>query len=203
MVAAEPGTPGSHQAPPAGQRGLHPAGGRRAAPGRSSSSPQRTLAVAGRRASWHDFDLIADYAQPYSVAVICTLLGVPADRRPCAACLVARDRQDVRVAHRRGASAGGRTRGGRVHRLRPGPDRGPGGARPESDLITELIQVADAGRPAHRRRDRLHRHRAAQCRSRGHRQHPRQRPAGAADPSRPVAAGRQRRGRRRPSPSRR
>jgi cytochrome P450 len=42
---------------------------------------RRTLAAAIEAANHRDhgeFDLIADYAQPYSVAVICALLGVPA-----------------------------------------------------------------------------------------------------------------------------
>ena len=39
------------------------------------------MAVAGDTGTG-EFDLIADYAQPYSVAVICALLGVPVEDGP-------------------------------------------------------------------------------------------------------------------------
>ena len=77
LVAAQPGAAGPHPDPPAGHRGVHAAVGRPAAAG--GRADQRR--AAGRAARPADrFDLIGDYAQPYSIAVICALLGVPLDR---------------------------------------------------------------------------------------------------------------------------
>ena len=70
------------------------------------------------------FELLGDYAQPFSVAVICSLLGVPARGHRAPARLVARHRQDVRaVDHRRRPRRRQPGRRG-VHRLHPRPDRG-------------------------------------------------------------------------------
>ena len=70
------------------------------------------------------FDMITDYAQPYSVEVICTWLGVP--RRPTGSCCsTGRTRSSRCTSSTRPTTSGvaADTAGGRVHRLRRGADR--------------------------------------------------------------------------------
>ena len=191
VLPAEPRTARPHPAPPAGHRRLHRAGPSPPCGRTSSRCPPETLRGA---MDLGDFELIADYAQPYSVAVICTLLGVPVSDGPLlldwSHAIV--KMYELQTAHGAAAGSGGR-RGG-IHRLRPSADRRPPaatGAGP--DLRADPGR--GPGRPADRRRDRRHRHRAAQRRARGDGQHPGQRYAGPADPSRAMAADRGRRGR--------
>ena len=139
-----------------------------------------------------EMELLYDYAQPYSIAVICRMLGVPLDRH--------RDLLDW--SHRmvkmyefdvplEAATAANRAR------------------RSFATTCVELIgerraQAARrhgqrARRGARRRRaalggrDRQHRDRAAERRARGDRQHARQRHARVRAPSRAVATRRRRR----------
>jgi len=91
-----------------------------------------------------DFDLISDYAQPYSVTVICTLLGVPIEDGPRLL-----DWSHAIVKMYEFATA---------DQQRAAADRAAGefidyvrvliGRRrenPRDDLVSELVQVADAG----------------------------------------------------------
>lgn len=90
------------------------------------------------------FDLIADYAQPYSVAVICTLLGVPPQDGPLllgwSHAIVKMYELHTDLQHKRAAERAadefityvrGLIRARRAH--------------PQSDLVSELIQVAGQG----------------------------------------------------------
>jgi len=90
------------------------------------------------------FDLIADYAQPYSVAVICTLLGVP---REDGALLLGWSHAIVKMyelhtdlPHQHAAERAADEFIDYVRRLIR--DRR---VHPEPDLISDLIQVADQG----------------------------------------------------------
>jgi unspecific monooxygenase len=91
-----------------------------------------------------DFELITDYAQPYSVAVICTLLGVPRVDGPrllgWSHAIVKMyelhtDTEQKIAAERAAAEFIGYVRALIDARRR----------HPEADLISELIQVADQG----------------------------------------------------------
>jgi len=90
------------------------------------------------------FDLIADYAQPYSVAVICTLLGVP---HSDGARLLDWSHAIVKMYEFATPdderAAADRAAGEFIDYVRDliGQRR----VDPRSDLITELVQVADAG----------------------------------------------------------
>ena len=80
---------------------------------------------------------------PYSIAVICLLLGVPLDRSAQLLELVARHREDVRaVQHRDRAAA--KTAGGEfidyVRTLIAARRAAPG-----EDLVSGLVEVADSG----------------------------------------------------------
>jgi unspecific monooxygenase len=91
-----------------------------------------------------DFDLIADYAQPYSVTVICTLLGVPIEDGPQ---LLAWSHAIVKMyefatpdAER---AAADRAAGEFVDYVRDLIGRRR--VVPRDDLVSELVGVADAG----------------------------------------------------------
>ena len=91
-----------------------------------------------------DFDLIADYAQPYSVTVICTLLGVPIEDGPQ---LLAWSHAIVKMyefatpdAER---AAADRAAGEFIDYVRDLIGRRR--VAPRDDLVSELVGVADAG----------------------------------------------------------
>ena len=134
------------------------------------------------------FDLLYDFAQPYSIT-----LDLPAARRahrppPRPARLVAPAREDVRVRHDAGAGRLGDGGGRRVPRLRGRAGRG---APPLAARRPRHGARRGRGRrrPALRRRDRLDRRRAAERRPRGDGEHARQRRPRAAAPSRTSGAG--------------
>ena len=190
LVAAEPGTARPHPHPEAGLQGVHlPLGDR------ADAGDRRAVrrALIDRCREMGTFDLLADYAQRYSVAVVGEVLGVPrADTQRLLdwshAIVKMYELSDVRRTE-----GAGRRGGGRVHRLHARVDRrqAPLTRRPPG-----LAARADLRRrrPAQRRRDRVHHDGAAGGGSRGHGQHHGQRHEGAAGASRPVAAPGRRRG---------
>ena len=102
---------------------------------------QRTLRAAVDRGP---FDLITDYAQPYSVGVICHLLGVPpADGRQLLAwshAIVKMYELHTEEAHQRAAEQAAGDFIEYVRDIIAARRR-----HPAADLITELIAVADQG----------------------------------------------------------
>ncbi len=90
------------------------------------------------------FDLIANYAQPFSVAVICTLLGVPLVDGPrmldWSHAIVKMYEFSTSDLEREGADRAAQEFIDYVHALIEARR-----ARPENDLISELVQVADEG----------------------------------------------------------
>ncbi len=101
----------------------------------------RTLSAAREPG---EFDLIADYAQPFSVAVICTLLGVPVDDGPrlldWSHAIVKMYEISTDDEHRAAAE---RAAGEFVDYVRALIDRRR--RQPRGDLISELIGIADHG----------------------------------------------------------
>ena len=190
LVAAEPGASRPHPDPSPRRQGVHAARRERAPPaGRGGRRTDPHGVLAARHVRRHR------RLRPALLGGGHLLVAGRAGRRPSAAAgLVARDRQDVRAGHDRRAAPRRRPRRRRVHRLRRGPDRreaavtGPGAG-------VAARRCRGGRRPAQRRRDRVHRDRAAQRRARGHGQHPRQRDAGVRAAPRRVAAGQVRRGR--------
>jgi len=94
--------------------------------------------------SRNDFDLIGDYAQPFSVAVICTLLGVPIEdgaRLLDWSHAIVKMYEFATPDHERAAAD--RAAGEFIDYVREliGWRR----AQSQDDLISELVQVADAG----------------------------------------------------------
>jgi unspecific monooxygenase len=91
-----------------------------------------------------DFDLIADYAQPYSVKVICTLLGVPISDGPhlldWSHAIVKMYEFATPDSER---AAADRAAGDFIDYVKTLIGRRR--ERPEGDLISDLVQVADAG----------------------------------------------------------
>ena len=91
-----------------------------------------------------EFDLIADYAQPYSVAVICTLLGVPVQDGPLllgwSHAIVKMYELHTGLEFKRAAERASDEFISYVRRLIRARR-----AQPQSDLISQLIQVADQG----------------------------------------------------------
>ncbi len=90
------------------------------------------------------FDLIAGYAQPFSVAVICLLLGVPQADGPrlleWSHAIVKMYEFTTSDAERQAADTAARDFIGYVHELIDARRR-----RPQDDLISELVTVADGG----------------------------------------------------------
>ena len=90
------------------------------------------------------FDLIAAYAQPFSVAVICTLLGVPLDDGPrlldWSHAIVKMYEFSTSDDERQSADRAAQEFIAYVHDLIHQRRR-----RPANDLISELVQVADDG----------------------------------------------------------
>ena len=153
LVAAEPGTTRSHPAAAAGQRGVHPAGGRRAAPrhrGLQRPDPGRGVRRRGGPGRVRpDRRLRAAVLGRGHLHPARRARG----RRPAAAGLVARHREDVRDQHRRRAAGRRRPGGGRVHRLRARADRRPAlGSAGRPDLPAH--RHSRPGRPALAGRDR-------------------------------------------------
>jgi unspecific monooxygenase len=112
----------------------------------SAATLDRAFGGASRSAgdSGRPTDLILDYAQPYSVAVICQLLGVPADDGPR---LLDWSHSIVKM-YEFAAVDGERERAERAADEFIGYVRALVAARrahPRDDLITELAQVADQG----------------------------------------------------------
>ena len=91
-----------------------------------------------------DFELLSDYAQPYSVAVICTLLGVPVSDGPLlldwSHAIVKMYELDVDVHHQRAAEQAAAEFIDYVRALVEQRRRNP-----QDDLITALVQVAESG----------------------------------------------------------
>ncbi len=91
-----------------------------------------------------DFDLIADYAQPYSVTVICTLLGVPIEDGPR---LLDWSHAIVKMYEfatpDQERAAADRAAGEFIDYVRALIGRRR--VSPRDDLISELVAVADAG----------------------------------------------------------
>ena len=100
--------------------------------------------AAGGRTATRPFDLIADFAQPYSIAVICTLLGVPLEAGPrlleWSHAIVKMYEFQTSDAERGSAECAAADFIDYVRGLIA--DRRQ---YPASDLITELVQVADGG----------------------------------------------------------
>ena len=90
------------------------------------------------------FDLIADYAQPYSVAVICTLLGVPVVDGPR---LLAWSHAIVKMyeLHRTADQERAAEQAADEFLTYVGDLLAQRRARPADDLITALAEVADSG----------------------------------------------------------
>lgn len=91
-----------------------------------------------------DFDLIADYAQPFSVAVICTLLGVPVADGPR---LLDWSHAIVKMyeLHRTPVQEEAAERAADEFLRYVGDLLAQRRAEPADDLITALAQVADSG----------------------------------------------------------
>ena len=110
------------------------------APRSNNSRPSTSLA----QSSSGEFELISDYAQPYSVAVICTLLGVPvADGALLlrwSHAIVKMYELQIAEAQQLAAEGAAAEFIDYVRALIAERRR-----RPEPDLISELIQVADQG----------------------------------------------------------
>ena len=91
-----------------------------------------------------DFELITDYAQPYSVAVICTLLGVPRVDGPrllgWSHAIVKMYELHTDIEQKIAAERAAAEFIGYVRALIDARRR-----HPQADLISELIQVADQG----------------------------------------------------------
>ena len=91
-----------------------------------------------------EFDLLADYAQPFSVAVICSLLGVPRDDTQqlldWSHAIV--KMYELNTSDEQRAAAN--TAAARVHRLHAVTDT-PAAAEPDGLLVSELACVEDDG----------------------------------------------------------
>jgi cytochrome P450 len=90
------------------------------------------------------FDLISDYAQPFSVAVICTLLGVPLEHGPrlldWSHAIVKMYEFSTSDAERAHAERSADEFIAHVRELIAARR-----AAPQQDLVTELVQVSDSG----------------------------------------------------------
>lgn len=90
------------------------------------------------------FDLISDFAQPFSIAVICTLLGVPRRDGPrlldWSHAIVKMYEFSTSDSERAGADVAAKEFVAYVHDLIDARR-----AHPENDLVSELVQVADQG----------------------------------------------------------
>ena len=111
-----------------------------------------------------EMELLYDYAQPYSIAVICRMLGVPLDRHrdllDWSHRMVKMYEFEVPLEAAQAANEAAAEFQGYVHEL-----IGERRANPRDDMVTALVQArVDGGRL--RRRDRQHRDRAAQRGSR-------------------------------------
>ncbi len=100
---------------------------------------QLTVAVTGEA-----FDVLADFAQPFSIAVICALLGVPAEAGPTllgwSHAIVKMYEFQTTDAERDAAERAAAEFIAYVRAL-----IGDRRSDPRDDLITELVQVADGG----------------------------------------------------------
>ena len=120
--------------------------------------PAATLAaeLLARALERGSFDLLRDFAQPYSIALICRLLGVPLDRQRDLLDWSHAMREDVRVRHER--CAGGRgdraAEAFRGYVLELIAERR---RSPRDDMIGGARRGSRRRRPAERRRDRVDR----------------------------------------------
>jgi len=138
------------------------------------------------------FDLLYDFAQPYSITLICHLLGVPTDRQ--------RDLLDWSHRHvkmyefdttnEQAVSATNAAAEFRDYVLELIGERR---REPRDDMVTALVEARVDGAQTERRRDHLNRRRAAERRTRSDCEHTRKRHACPPSTSGRVAATRLRR----------
>ena len=135
-----------------------------------------------------EMELLYDFAQPYSISVICAMLGVPLDRHrdllDWSHRIVKMYEFDVPDA----VAAAANQAAADFRDVRPGADRASGARSRGDDMISRSRRGPRRRRAALRGRDRLDGDRAAQCGTRGDREHPRQRDARVRPPAGSMGA---------------
>jgi cytochrome P450 len=140
VVAAQPGAARPHPHPPPRLQGLHAAVGRGAAARRRGAGREHV----GRCVTQERFDVVGDLAQPYSVEVICSMLGVdPADTAQLldwSHAIVKMYELTATEAQRRAADRAAAEFMGYAQEL-----IAERRARPDDRLVSRLVSVEDEG----------------------------------------------------------